>query len=304
MGGCLIALALAFAAQEPGFVPLDADTPHQWLDVWADLGRYEALPRGDELRERLRARLKVVAERRLTAGRERSDRALAYRSRILLASVAHADGAPLRTVADPGAVIELLPAESWRAARATEPSPMRTYAAGRALADATPGELDERVRFARDTIEEDLAAASPARFELAERLARELLERVDTPLHAALCARTLRASGRSEEAREILEQALETQDEPEPRRILAEELARVALASGARERALDALGTALACGSTNAAAELVRLSAAAGDESRALAAARPYLDEAPPPPTVARGWAHTLLVARGAFAPN
>lgn len=293
MAGWLIAVVLAFPAQAQG--PSAAETARIWMPVWADLERLEKLPRESPAWRALRDELRKTALRREGGAHDSSDRALAYRARVLSAHLSALDGGTLRVVKDPEARIELLPIEAWRAARATLPGPMRTIATVQALDAAGPAELDERAAFARAAVEEDLASCQ--RFDLAERLARELLARVESAPNAVLCARTLRSSGRYEEAGELLQHVLDSRAGVAERRLLSEEVARVELAAGADELALDALGTALASDSVFAIAELTRRAALAGQPVRALALTRAFLEDAVPPPPIVRAWGLTLLQA-------
>lgn len=291
MAGWLIAVGLACSAQAQS--PTAAETARVWMPVWSDLERLEKLPRESPEWRALRDGLRRTALRREGGAHDSSDRALAYRARVLAAHLSALDGGTLRVVKDPEARIELLPIETWRAARATLPGPMRTFATAQALDEAGSAELDERAEFARAAVEEDLASCQ--RFDLAERLARELLVRVESAPNAVLCARTLRANGRYEEAGELLQHVLDARTGGAERRLLAEELARVELARGSDELALDALGTALASDSLFATVELARRAARVGEPARALALSRPFLEDAGPPPSIVRAWGGTLL---------
>lgn len=269
-----------------------AEIASEWLSVWRALARLEALPREDEEHGRLRSDLIATAARRENAARKRSDRAMAFRARVLSAHLARLDGLSGRFVRDPGIRFEFLPGEAWLAARVTLAGPTRARAWTVALDEALPDEIAEREALAQEAVLDDLTAG---RLELAEAVARALVARGEGNASVRLCARVLRANGRTEEAFALL-----TQSEPRgaasaERALFAAELARLALARGARDAAEDALGSALACGSAWARSELARRALAERDSTRALALTRPFLDDGPDGREARRVWALALL---------
>lgn len=269
-----------------------AEIAREWGPVWRALARLAALPREDAEHGRLRSDLLATAARRESAARKRSDRAMAFRARVLSAHLARLDGLSGRFVRDPGILFEFLPGEAWLAARVTLAGPTRARAWTFALDEALPEEIAEREALAQDAVLDDLAAG---RLELAEAVARALVARGEGNASVCLCARVLRANGRTEEAFALL-----TQSEPRgaasaERALFAAELARLALARGAGEAAEDALGSALACGSAWARNELARRALAERDSTRALAVARPFLDDGREGREARRVWALALL---------
>lgn len=269
-----------------------SELEREWVPVWIALARLAELPREAAQHAELRDQLRATAARRESAARKRSDRAMAFRARVLSAHLARLDGVTGRFVRDPGIVFEFLPGEAWLAARVALAGPTRARAWALALDEALPDEIPERESLARDAVLDDLAAG---RLEFAEAVARALVARGESNENALLCARVLRANSRDEEARALLTQTEPLAAGSTERALFAEESARLALARGARELADDALGSALACGSTWARTELSRRALAEGDSIRALALARPFLDDGSAGPEARRVWALALL---------
>ena len=267
-----------------------AEIAREWGPVWRALADLASLPR--EAARQRRDELLATAARRESAARKRSDRAMAFRARVLAAHLARLDGLSGRFVRDPGVVFEFLPGEAWLAARVVLAGPTRARAWVIALDEALPDELAEREALAQDAVREDLAAG---RLDFAEPVARALVARSEGSESALLCARVLRANGHGEEARALLTQIEPLAADSAERARIAEEIARLAYGSGARESGDDALGSALACGSAWARTELARRALGEGDSSRALALARPFLDDGSAGPEARRVWALALL---------
>lgn len=279
-------------ASRPEAQETQAEIKAEWQPVWRALARLAALPREDAEHQRLRDELLATAARRESAARKRSDRSMAFRARVLSAHLARLDGLSGRYVRDPGVRFDFLPGEAWLAARVTLSSPTRTRAWTLALDEAAPDEIADRASLAREAVLEDLGAG---RLEFAEAVARALVARCEASEHVLLCARVLRANGRTEEAFALLTQ-FEPRDAGSAERArFAAELARLAWARGAGEEADDALGTALACGSAWARAELARRALADRDSARALALARPFLDDGAERREARCVWAFALL---------
>ena len=260
--------------------------------MWSSLARVEELPSDSPERASLRAELARTAARRESAARKQSDRAMAFRARVLAAELARLDGLEGRRVRDPGIVLDFLPGEAVLAAEVTLPDPMRTAAAVAALEEAAPSELPERADLAREIVEDDLAGV---RFGLAESLARALSRRVETVESAVLCARVLRVNGRLAEASALLDGLGHDGTAPSERAAVALERARLARARGDGEAALDALGGALTEGSTAGALRLARDRAEHGEIRPALSLARAFLDDAEAREEARRVWALALL---------
>ncbi|MBK7877546.1 MAG: hypothetical protein IPJ77_17755 [Planctomycetes bacterium] len=250
------------------------------------------MPRDAREHATLRAELQRTAARRESAARQRSDRALAFRARVLAAQLARQDGLDARRVRDPGIVLDFLPGEARLAAEVTLPGPLRTEAVVHTLDEAASSELPERFELAREVLQDDLAGL---RLEPAEAIARAWLRRDETVESGVLCARVLRANGRLAEAADLLARLERDERTAEERAALALERARDARARGDQETALDALGTALASGSSEAGLLLARERLERGETAEALALARPFLDDARANVGARRVWALALL---------
>lgn len=284
--------------------PAGADVASDWMPVWGALERLEELPRESADYASLRAQLLRAAARRESAARERGDRELALRSRVLAAHIARLDGLDVRRVRDPGILLEFLPGEAWLCAQALLAGPLRTSALIAAFDDPRNGTASERSALARATIEADL---HDLRLADAEAIARAWLARGEDVVSGVLLAGVLRAAGRSAEARDLLGRLEDGARTTAERRAWAEERARAASAAGDEEAALDALGSALAAGSTWAASELAWRGLDGRDRSRALALARPFLDDDPHGQSARRIWALGLSAGEldpSAFAPH
>ena len=195
--------------------------------MWAALHTLEGLPRESPDYAKLRSQLLQASARRESAARQRGDRALALRARVLGAHLARLDGLEVRRVRDPGIVLEFLPGEAWLCAEACMSGPLRTRAVIATLDEARGDDLATRSDFAEQVILEDL---HDLRIDLAEALGRAWSAHCETVEHSVLLARILRSAGRLAEAQDVLGSLAVRALDIAERRLYAEESARLASA--------------------------------------------------------------------------
>lgn len=184
---------------------------------------------------------------------------------------------PAKNASDPGATLQWLPHEAWLATRALVPCSERVDTAVVAL-EETPALEPERAAWIAHVCDEERLAL---RLEPAERAALALARRAPTPENSVRLARIQHLRGANDEARTVLTVAIDAAlDEAAHARLLLER-ARLATRLFDERAALADLGAALAEDSDEAALDLARRALMSGVRERALVLSNLVLARAP-----------------------
>lgn len=253
-----------------------------WAQIWSELGALRAggLPAAEA--EPLQARL-TSAWHAATSGPRRE---------LLRAELDALAGQDVRGAARALAELEPLPFEGPELWFLVDLLPVGARRQELLLAAlrATPELARWQVLLAWSCAVEE---ARSLRFESALPVQEELHARYQADWSTTDLALTYRQLGRREDLEALFRASLARSPSGE----LWAQYANAALGSGDERRARDALGRALALGSTDAALVLGRLDLVSGRLEAARTGFRVLILDAPPPDWAWRGWGTTLLPA-------
>jgi hypothetical protein len=302
----LLVAALHARAETAWPAPAPARAEETWVDYFEDLYRLEHMQAGTSAYDVLEKKLSTVAEERLRGGLKRKDSLEKCRARVVRYHLDRLRGLPMHLATEPEAEPAWVPHEAWFATRALVPGFFRVQAAIAALDEAgradgshaasvdpiTPAERDQRLAWAERVADDERAIG---RLELAERAATAVFAHAPGADTALRLAHVLALRGVGDEARAVLNHALDGDLGDDARLQLF--LARARISSGVRDerRALSDWGAALSLGSDEAALDLGWRALQEGQRSRASFLAGVVLSSAPKREDALALWGFALL---------